>query len=113
MASARRSGEDGSDTNAELAERRSARQLGHLIIEIIIRRVVFDEVASLSVEGLNKSGIARVKSIAWNTVHRWLERVAACCRRFSPIVGNKDQQIWVFVVIDVSTRLWPSTAIGK
>jgi transposase-like protein len=35
------------------------------------RHATFDEVASLSVEGLNKSAIARVKQIAWNTVHRW------------------------------------------
>ena len=95
------------------------------------RRVVFDEVASLSVEGLNKSAIARAKQITWNTVHRWLERAAACCRRFShrkikglsipelqadeirTIVGSKEQQIWVFVVIGVSTRLWPSTVVGK
>jgi hypothetical protein len=46
------------------------------------RRARFDEVAS-SVEGLNKSAIARIKRIAWNTVHRWLERAAAWCRRFS------------------------------
>ena len=31
------------------------------------RRATFDEVASLSVEGLNKSAIARVKGIGWNT----------------------------------------------
>jgi len=46
------------------------------------RRSTFDEVTSLSVEG-NKSAIARVKRVAWNTVHRWLERAAGCCRRFS------------------------------
>lgn len=34
------------------------------------RRATFDDVATLSVEGLNKSAIARVKRIAWNTVHR-------------------------------------------
>jgi hypothetical protein len=45
--------------------------------------VTFDEVAALSVEGLNKSAIARAKRIAWNTVHRWLEKAAAFCRRFS------------------------------
>jgi transposase-like protein/IS1 family transposase len=95
------------------------------------RRVVFDEVASLSVEGLNKSAIARVKRVAWNTVHRWLERAAACCRRFNSrkikglsgaelqadeirtIVGRKNQSIWIFVAIDVWSRLWPSTIIGK
>jgi len=47
------------------------------------RRSIFDEVAALSVEGLNKSAIARVKRIAWNTVHRWLERASNWCRRFS------------------------------
>ena len=95
------------------------------------RRATFDEVAALGVEGLNKSAIARVKQITWNTVHRWLERAAACCRRFNDrkikrlsgvelqadeirtIVGSKEQPIWVFVVIDVWSRLWPSTVIGK
>src|SRR5262249_9813990 len=95
------------------------------------RRALFDEVASLSVEGLNKSAIARVLGIGWNTVHRWLERAAVRCRRFNnrktkslsipelqadeirTIVGNKERPIWVFVVIDVWSRLWPSTVVGK
>jgi transposase-like protein/IS1 family transposase len=95
------------------------------------RRATFDEVASLSVEGLNKSAIARVKGIAWNTAHRWLERAAVWCRRFNnrkiknlsgaelqadeirTMVGNKRQSIWVFAVIDVWSRLWPSTMVGK
>src|SRR4029434_1285715 len=47
------------------------------------RRATFDEVATLSVEGLNKSAIARVKQIAWNTVARWLEKAAHSCRRFN------------------------------
>jgi IS1 family transposase len=94
------------------------------------RRATFDE-AFLSVEGLNKSAIARVKRVAWNTVHRWLERAAGWCRRFSDrkirklttvelqsdeiktIVACKEQSIWVFAVIDVWSRLWPSTVVGK
>jgi hypothetical protein len=54
-----------------------------------------------------------------------------CCRRFSnrkieglsipelqadeirTLVGAKERQMWVFVVIDVWSRLWPSTIIGK
>jgi hypothetical protein len=93
-------------------------------------RVTFDEVTALSVEALNKSAIARVTRIAWNTVHRWLERAAACYRRFNnrikglsipqlqadeirTIVGGKEQPTWVFVVIDVCSRFWPSTAVGK
>jgi hypothetical protein len=47
------------------------------------RRATFDEVAALSVEGLNKSAIARVKRIAWNTVDRWLARAAESCYRFN------------------------------
>jgi transposase-like protein/IS1 family transposase len=96
-----------------------------------LRRATFDEVATFSVEGMNKSAIARVKGIAWNTVHRWLERAAAWCRRFNnrkinrlsvvelqadeikTIVGSKEQPIWAFAVIDVWSRLWPSTVVGK
>jgi transposase-like protein/IS1 family transposase len=95
------------------------------------RRSTFDRVASLSVEALDKSAIARVNRIGWNTVHRWLERAAACCRQFNnlkinrlsivelqadeirTIVGSKEQPIWVFVVIDVWSRLWPSSVVGK
>ena len=165
------------------------------------RRATFDEVAALSVEGLNKSAIARVKRISWNTVDRWLERATDSCRRFnnrsitglaveelqadeirmrslpcldgetrpseqsavgqqgrrhsprglaraassilykppseSPgirsiagsngpptlvvdstielctIVGGKQQPIWIFVSIDVYSRLWPSTVVGR
>ncbi|HVN79710.1 MAG TPA: hypothetical protein VMW38_11985, partial [Terriglobia bacterium] len=29
------------------------------------------------------------------------------------IVGGKEQPIWVFAVIDVWSRLWPSTMVGK
>jgi IS1 family transposase len=86
---------------------------------------------ALSVEGLNKSAIARVKRIAWNTVDRWLERAAGSCHRFNArritglaveelqadeirtIVGGKQQPIWIFAVIDVWSRLWPSTVVGR
>ena len=39
--------------------------------------------ATLSVEGLNKSPIARVEGIGWNTVDRWLEKASDCGRRFN------------------------------
>jgi transposase-like protein len=81
------------------------------------RRSTFDQVAALSVEGLNKSAIARVKRIAWNTVARWLEKAAHSCRRFNDrriatlavaelqadeirgIVGSKEHPIWIFTTI--------------
>jgi len=92
---------------------------------------MFDEVAALSVEGVSKSAIARVKGIAWNTVDRWLEKAAACCRRFNStniqgletqelqadeirtIAGGKKDPVWVFTSIDVYSRLWPSTVVGR
>ncbi len=42
----------------------------------------FDRVAALSVEGVNKSAIARLEGLSWNTVARWLELAAAIARRF-------------------------------
>jgi transposase-like protein/IS1 family transposase len=95
------------------------------------RRTTFDEMAALSVEGLNKSAIARVKGIGWNTVARWLEKAADSCRRFNDrntkgftaaelqadeirtLVGRKEQPIWIFAVIEVWSRFWPSTIVGR
>ncbi len=95
------------------------------------RRRTFDEVAALSVEGVSKSAISRLKGIGWNTVSRWLERAAACCRRFNDeavrdlripelqadeirtIVGGKDDAVWIFATLDVWSRLWPSTVVGR
>jgi transposase-like protein/IS1 family transposase len=95
------------------------------------RRATFDEVAALSVEVLNKSAIARVKRIAWNTVDRWLEKAAASCRRFNDrqitgitvaelqadeirtIIHDKERPIWIFAAIEVSSRFWPSTLVGR
>jgi len=63
--------------------------------------------------------------------HRWLERAAAWCRRFNDrkirklslaelqadeiqtIVGGKQRPTWIFVILDVWSRLWPSTVVGK
>jgi len=93
---------------------------------------MFDQVAALSVEGVNKSAIARVQHIAWNTVDHWLEKAAAACRLFNhrritkiqiselqadeicALVGGKDQPpVWIFAAIEVWSRLWPSTVVGK
>ncbi len=46
-------------------------------------RNTFDEVCSLSVEGLSKSAIARVKRLSWNTVSRWVERAANIAKKFN------------------------------
>jgi IS1 family transposase len=92
---------------------------------------MFDEVASLSVAGVNKSAISRVKGLAWNTVHRWIERATESCRRFNEkragvieivelqadetrtFVGRKKSQIWIFAALEVCSRYWPATIVGE
>src|SRR5262245_29553627 len=95
------------------------------------RRDTFDQVARLSVEGLNKSAIARVEHIGWNTVDRWLEKARNCSRHFNDqeltgfkatelqadeirtIIQGKQQPIWIFAAIEVWSRLWSSTVVGR
>ena len=77
------------------------------------------------------SAIARVEGIAWNTVARWLEHAAAVCHGFNQsritgfvveelqadelrsFVGGKTRPTWMFVAIEVWSRLWPSTVTGR
>ena len=95
------------------------------------RRATFDGVIALRVEGVSISSISRIKGIAWNTVARWLEKAAQVCRRFNhrriagfaaeelqadeirTFAGNKKTPSWVFVTIEVWSRLWPSTVTGR
>ena len=62
---------------------------------------------------------------------RWLEKAADACRRFNrgrtrrfvveelqadeirTFAGNKKTLSWIFVVIEVWSRLWPSTVVGR
>jgi len=95
------------------------------------RRATFDAVVALRVEGVSISAIARIEGIAWNTVARWLERAAQVCRRFNhrriagfaveelqadeirSFVGAKTRPTWIFAAIEVWSRLWPSTVVGR
>ena len=92
---------------------------------------LFDEVCLLSVEGVNKSTIARVKRISWNTVFRWIERACVAAKRFNQMklkdisllepqadeirtfISSKKQPIWVITLIEVWSRLWISCVVGK
>ena len=83
------------------------------------------------VESVSISSISRVKGIAWNTVARWLKKAVQVCRRFNhrriagfaaeelqadeirTFAGNKKTPGWVFVTIEVWSRLWPSTVTGR
>ena len=95
------------------------------------RRATFDALVALRVEGVSISAIARVEGLAWNTVARWLERAAEVCRRFNDkrisgfaveelqadeirsFAGSKDRPTWIFAAIEVWSRLWPSTIVGR
>jgi transposase len=90
----------------------------------------FDEVAVMSVEGVSRSAIARIKRVPWNTVARWLERAAVAAGRFNDRMSrgyelreiqadeiktfliNKENTTWVMTTIEVWSRLWPSTIVG-
>ena len=84
----------------------------------------------MSVEGISRSAIARIKALSWNTVARWLERAAAAAREFNDrmtrgyelreiqadeiktFLTNKDSTTWILTTIEVWSRLWPSTVVG-
>jgi hypothetical protein len=69
--------------------------------------------------------------IAWNTVHRYLERAANSCRQFNDgrtpglevaelqadeikmIIGGRDEPIWIFTSMEVWSRLWLATVVGR
>jgi transposase-like protein/IS1 family transposase len=94
-------------------------------------RKAFDEVVHLSVEGVSKSAIARLKGLSWNTVARWQERAAAAAERFNELrlskyvltelqadeirtfIQRKARQSWIFASLEVCSRLWASTVVGR
>ena len=94
-------------------------------------RNLFDEVCMLSVEGVNKSAIARIKHLSWNTVSRWIERACIAAKRFNrgmlkgftlrepqadeirTFIKTKSQSVWIITLIEVWSRLWSSYIVGK
>ncbi len=116
----------------KMCRRTFCRNRGTVYHRLQHRRATFDEVAALSVEGVNKSAIARVQQIAWNTVDRWLEKAAAAGRRFNDqkitkiqirelqadeiramVGGNERPPVWIFAAIEVWSRLWTATVVGR
>ena len=91
----------------------------------------FDQVASLRVEGVSISATARVTGHSRDTIARWLERASTAAERFNDrkvrdfelielqadelctFIGNKSQTFWLFATIEVSSRLWAGTVLGR
>ena len=91
----------------------------------------FDQVASLRVEGVSISATARVTGHSRNTIARWLERASTAAERFNDrmvrdfelielqadelctFIGNKSQTVWLFATIEVCSRLWAGSLLGR
>ena len=91
----------------------------------------FDQVASLRVEGVSISATARVTGHSRNTIARWLERASTAAKRFNDgmlrdfdlielqadelctFIGDKSQIFWLFATIEVSSRLWAGSVLGR
>ena len=91
----------------------------------------FENVASLRVEGVSISATARVTGHSHNTVARWLERASTAARRFNDkmvrdfdlielqadelctFIDNKSKTVWLFATIEVSSRLWAGSVLGR
>ena len=94
-------------------------------------RQEFDQVASLRVEGVSISAAARVTGHSRNTIARWLERASTAAERFNDrmlrdfdlmelqadelctFIGNKSKTVWLFATIEVSSRLWTGSVLGR
>ena len=77
------------------------------------------------------SATARVTNHSRNTVARWLERASTAARRFNDrmlrdfdlielqadelctFIGNKNKTVWLFATIEVSSRLWAGSLLGR
>ena len=94
-------------------------------------RRTFDRVSHLAVEGMSRAAIARVEGIGWNTIDRWLRRAAEYAQRFNhertgaielfelqadeirTFAQRKAWPTWVFTSMEVCSRLWVSTVVGR
>ena len=91
----------------------------------------FDQVASLRVEGVSISATAWVTGHARHTIARWLERASTAAKRFHQrmlrdceiielpadelctFIGNKSRAPWLCAAIEVCSRLWAGSVLGR
>ena len=91
----------------------------------------FDQVASLRVEGVSISATAGVTGRSRNTIARWLEQASTAAKHFNQrmlrdfdimelqadelrtFIGNKRNTLWLFATIEVGSRLWAGSVLGR
>jgi IS1 family transposase len=90
----------------------------------------FDRVAHMAVEGMSRAAIARIEDVGWNTINRWLSKAGDFAHRFNdartreielielqadeirPFAPGKARPTWVFISMEVCSKLWVSTVVG-
>ena len=90
-----------------------------------------DQGASLRVEGVSISATARVTGHSRHTIARWLERASTAAKRFNQwmlrdfeiielqadefctFIGNKSSATWLCAAIEVCSRLWAGSVLGR
>ncbi len=94
-------------------------------------RLDFDEVVQMTVEGVRISSISRIKCFSWNTIASWqylacqaagefnnqnlkdLELIELQADEICTFTGTKKKLIWIFVAIEVWSRIWISKVVGS
>jgi IS1 family transposase len=84
----------------------------------------------MTVEGVGISSISRIKCFSWNTIANWQYLACKAAGKFNnhklkgvelielqadeirTFAGTKKKPIWIFVAIEVWSRLWISKVIG-
>jgi len=91
----------------------------------------FDEVVQMTVEGVGISSISRIKCFSWNTIASWQYLACQVAGEFNDqnlkgpeifelqadeirtFTGTKKKVMWIFVAIEVWSRLWISKVVGS
>jgi len=85
----------------------------------------------MTVEGVGISSISRIKHSAWNTITSWQYSACQAAGEFNghklkgvelielqadeirTFAGTKRKPMWIFVAIEVWSRLWISKVVGN
>ena len=90
-----------------------------------------DAVVQMTVEGVGVSSISRIKRLSWNTIASWQYLACQAVGKFSDnklrgtelielqadeirtFSGTKKKPMWIFVAIEVWSRMWISKVVGS
>jgi IS1 family transposase len=85
----------------------------------------------MTVEGVGISSISRIKCVSWNTIASWQYLASQAAGKFNDhklkgvelielqadeirtFTGTKKKAMWIFVAIEVWSRLWISKVVGN